>query len=122
MEHSSTVRNLIICSALLIVSISSYAFQKPANEDAKINKLISSIEHLSDAKFWRNGSLYSPSEAANHLRSKRNKAGSSIKTAEDFIIKIASSSSFSGKPYKIIYNDGSEMLVRDFLNLQLKGL
>jgi hypothetical protein len=87
---------------------------KPLTESEKIDYLIQRIENLKDAKFYRNGSLYDAKSAAAHLKMKREKAGSSIKTVHDFIEKIASTSSTTNSDYKIVFNDGEEVLAKDF--------
>lgn len=91
------------------------------NEEQKIEKLILFIEN-SDAKFIRNGSEYSAKEAAEHLRMKRRKAGSKIKTAKDFIDHIASKSYMSGEPYQMKFSNGSVINTRDILYHELKKL
>ena len=73
-------------------------------------------------KFIRNGSEYSPKEAAEHLRMKRRKAGSKIKTAEDFIDHIASKSYMSGEPYQMKFRNGSVIDIRDILYHKLKRI
>ncbi|MDP1727009.1 MAG: DUF5329 family protein [Bacteroidota bacterium] len=89
------------------------------SEEQKITQLINYIEKL-DAKFIRNGSEYTPVDAAKHLRMKREKAGKKIKTAKDFIDCIASKSSMSGEPYQIKYANGLKLNVRDVLYYELK--
>ena len=46
----------------------------------------------------------------------------SIKTAEDFIDKIASKSSMTGTEYKIVYDNGKEITTKKFLYDKLKNL
>lgn len=84
-------------------------------EKKKIEFLLAQIEAQKAAKFWRNGSPYTPKEAAKHLRMKWEKAGKAIKTAQDFIEKIASKSSMSGKAYEIELSDGTKMETKVFL-------
>lgn len=91
-------------------------------EKQKIESLISTIEHLKNAKFYRNGTLYDATTAAKHLRMKVSKAGDDIKTAQDFIEQIASKSSMTGQDYKIIYFDGKEILARKYFYDKLKTL
>ena len=43
------------------------------------------------------------------------KAGSAVKTAKDFIEKIASKSSMSGKPYEIEFDNGTKIEAKAFL-------
>ena len=90
-------------------------------EKKKIEFLLHEIEQLKGAKFWRNGSSYSPKQAADHLRMKwGSKAGSRVKTVRDFIEGIASKSSMSGKPYEIEFENGTRMKANDFLYKKLK--
>lgn len=92
------------------------------SEKAKIEFLISSIEELEGAQFERNGTLYDAQKAAAHLRMKVGRAGSRVKTAYDFIEKIASSSSMSGNDYKIVFKDGRKITSKAYLQNQLKSL
>lgn len=92
------------------------------SEKEKIYLLIESIENLKNAKFLRNGSSYEAQKAADHLRLKLNKAGSSIKTAMNFIDKLASESSYSGQPYYIVYSNGIKITSRDFLIQKLNEI
>ncbi len=112
---------------LLLFSLMTNVFfaqtKKPAlSEKEKIEQLIVSIEQLKNAKFLRNGSLYDATTAAKHLRMKWNKAGSKIKSAQEFIDQIASKSSITGNEYKIVFADGKEILAGTFLNEKLKTL
>ena len=93
--------------------------QEKISEEQKIEKLIAYIEN-NNVKFIRNGSEYSPKQAAEHLRMKRRKAGSKIKTAEDFIDHIASKSYVSGEPYQMKFSNGSVINTRDILYHELK--
>jgi hypothetical protein len=96
---------------------------KPAlTENQKIDYLITKVEKLEGAKFYRNGTWYDATAAASHLRMKREKAGKAIKTANDFINRIASESSMTGEAYKIKLKDGKEMLAKDFFITVLKEL
>jgi len=90
-------------------------------EEQKINHLIHYIEKM-DAQFIRNGVSYSSTEAADHLRMKREKAGKRIKTAKEFIDFIASKSSISGEAYQIKFKNGSVFNARDVLYYELKKL
>ena len=89
-------------------------------EKKKIEFLLHEIEQLKGAKFWRNGSSYSPKQAADHLRMKLgSKAGSRVKTVRDFIEGIASKSSMSGKPYEIEFENGTKVQANTFLYKKL---
>ncbi|MDB6003357.1 MAG: hypothetical protein JWR15_344 [Prosthecobacter sp.] len=94
----------------------------PAAEKGKIEALISHVEGLDNATFIRNGSDYSAANAAKFLRAKWKRNDKEVKTADDFIAKVASVSGTSGKPYVIRFKDGKEMPCGGYLAAQLKKL
>ena len=98
------------------------AASAPANEKQKIEALIKQVSDLKDARFVRNGSTYNSNNAATFLRRKWQANQSEVKTARDFIDKVASISGTSGKPYLIRFKDGKEIHSRDFLLGKLKTL
>ena len=55
----------------------------------------------SGCTFYRNGKRHSARVAREHLQSKRRHNAHLIDSTEEFIEKIASRSSISGKPYRI---------------------
>jgi hypothetical protein len=65
--------------------------------------------------FIRNGKAHDASEAAAHLAFKYARAKSRVSTAEDFIKRVASKSSVSGKEYLIQYPDGTVVTAFEFL-------
>jgi hypothetical protein len=69
-------------------------------KDDEIDYLISSVGK-SGCTFIRNGKRYSGRDARAHLKSKRRHNAHLIDSAEEFIEKLASKSSTSGKPYLI---------------------
>ena len=77
---------------------------------------------MKDAQFVRNGSAYNAGSAAVFLRRKWEANESEVKTARNFIDKVASFSGTSGKPYLIRFKDGGEIKSRDFLLAQLRKL
>jgi Family of unknown function (DUF5329) len=94
----------------------------PAAERQKIEALIKQVGDLKDAKFVRNGSTYEPSTAVRFLRGKWETNDAEVKTARDFIDKVASASGTSGKPYLIRFKDGRELTSRAFLFAELKKI
>ena len=84
-----------------------------AAENREIDVLLSFVA-TSDCTFIRNGKKYQPLKAREHLMKKYNYEKSRIKTAEDFITKIASRSSMSKKPYYVLC-EGKELLVEKWL-------
>ena len=55
----------------------------------------------SDVIFIRNGGEHDAAAAADHLQTKYERAGDATMTAEDFIAKLGSVSSTSGRPYRV---------------------
>ena len=94
--------------------------QSKLTEKQKIEYLIAQIAKQ-DAVFIRNGSEYAPSKAAEHLRMKYNRAGD-IQTALQFIEKLGTSSSMSGKPYLMRYKNGKTVNVGEWLKAELLKL
>ncbi len=71
-----------------------------AAENEEIDYLLSYLGD-SGCTFIRNGDEHQAKEAKEHLEMKYNYAKQRIKTAEDFIEKIASKSSLSKKQYQV---------------------
>jgi hypothetical protein len=104
---------LLLLSLLLLFPLN--ADQKPGGEADKIERLIKHIEGLSGASFIRNGSDYDAKTAARFLRGKWQREERKITTATDFIDKVGTKSSTSGKPYLIRFKDGREIPCADYL-------
>jgi hypothetical protein len=90
---------IAVGTAAVAITLMSAAVFADTTED-EIDYLISSVDK-SGCAFIRNGKRYSGSDARAHLKSKRRANARLIDSAEDFIEKIASKSSMSGKPYLI---------------------
>lgn len=93
---------------------------RAADEKERIEGLISRIENLKDAKFIRNGSSYDSKNAAKFLRAKWQAKDAEIKTADDFIDKVATFSSTTGRPYIIHFSTGREVKCGEYLKAELK--
>ena len=114
---------ILIAFALALGNLSLIQAQNlPNSEKQKIETLIKQVANLKNAKFMRNGSAYNADSAATFLRRKWQANESEVKTARDFIDKVASFSGTSGKPYVIRFKDGGQIKSRDFLLAQLKKL
>jgi hypothetical protein len=113
---------LAVVSFLLFEIKFANAASPPAVETQKIQALIQDVRDLKDATFIRNGSTYNSKSAAIFLRRKWQANQSEVKTARDFIDKVATFSGTSGKPYLIRFKDGKEIHSRDFLLARLKTL
>jgi hypothetical protein len=94
----------------------------PPHEQTRIERLISFVESQKDMKFVRNGSEYSCAEAGKFLRGKLQAMGSDVSTAREFIERIGSKSSMSGRPYHVKFADGKTMLAGQFLSEELKRI
>lgn len=98
------------------------AASKAIPENEKIDRLIESVAKMDGASFIRNGSSYASARAADHLRSKRNSAGSRIETAAQFIEHIASRSSTTGEAYQIKLPSGETVFSEDYFTRRLKEM
>lgn len=86
-----------------IISLLAVVLTAPAlatAPDQEIHYLLAAIGD-SGCAFTRNGKRHTADEAEAHLAMKYDRAGSRIKTAEAFIDRLASESSWTGKPYLI---------------------
>ena len=83
---------------LCIVMVTTMATAKES--DPEVEYLLSAVGN-SDCLFIRNGTEHPPAEAEAHLRMKYRKGARYVSSADDFIARIASKSSWSGRPYQI---------------------
>lgn len=86
-----------------IISLFAVVLTAPAlatAPDQEIRYLLTTVGD-SGCTFTRNGKQHTASEAEAHLAMKYDRAGSRIKSAEAFIDRLASESSWTGKPYTI---------------------
>jgi hypothetical protein len=113
--------SLLSLGALAVGAGSSAAAPSPL-EQARIDKLIRHVEVQKGMKFIRNGTEYSCEEAARFLRGKMDAMGAEVTSARDFIERIASKSSMSGKPYHVRFSDGRLITSAQFLGDELKRL
>jgi hypothetical protein len=112
---------LAVIFTLLVIT--TFA-QQPFTESQKIDHLINFVRNLKGVTFIRNGEEHTAQAAADHLQMKREKAGSRVKTAQEFIDKIATKSSISGELYMIRFSNGKvfpcQMVLMNELN-KLEG-
>jgi hypothetical protein len=110
---------------LLFLTFSGHLSAQNLSEEQKIEHLINFVANLKNAKFIRNGDAHDAKKAAEHLKMKREKAGSRVKTALDFIEKVATKSYFSGDFYQIKFADGKieksgDVLRRELVRIEKK--
>ena len=84
-----------------------------AAEDNEIEFLLSYVAD-SGCIFIRNGKEHQSKDASEHLEMKYNHVKDRIKSAEAFIDKIASKSSFTGRQYEALC-DGVKLSTEDWL-------
>ena len=94
--------------------------QADAEADTEIHALIQAVAE-SDCEFERNGSLHSSRAAAEHLELKYSRGKRYADSAEAFIDRLASKSSWSGKPYQMIC-DGQTQPTGDWLSATLEEI
>ena len=94
----------------------------PPHEMSRIEKLIRFVEGQKDMTFVRNGTEYSCAEAAKFLRGKMEAMGTEVTTAREFIERIATKSSMSGKAYHVKFADGRMIPSAQFLGDELKRM
>ena len=87
-------------SLLLVMVVLLPAPVFAGDTEAEIEYLITAVGE-SGCTFIRNGSRHDAEDAASHMRMKYSRGKRYATTAELFIERLASKSSFSGKPYAI---------------------
>ncbi len=92
------MKKIVFVLLALLMSLPAYA-KLNAHQEARINAMLDALSQKEDLIFVRNGSEHNCEEAVSHLRLKLGNTRNRINTAEQFIDKVASSSSVSGKPY-----------------------
>ena len=106
---------LLLSLILLAGSIATVRADTTADEEIRALK---QAVAKSGCEFNRNGSLHSAEAAAEHLELKYSRGKSYANSAEAFIDRLASKSSWSGKPYQMIC-DGEVHPAGDWLRSTL---
>ena len=96
-----------------LVAINAVPDPPKLSEDQKIESLIKIVSELKDAVFIRNGKEHDAKAAAEHVRKKWDYARKEVKTARDFIEKIATKSYIGNQPYLIRFADGRDHFQRE---------
>ena len=107
-----------LASIFTLLLTTAIALALDPQAKAEIDELISYVG-TSGVRFIRNGTEYSAAEGAQHLRDKLAKAGDRVKTTEDFITGVASTSYITGKPYLVKFADGHTQPTGDWLRAHL---
>lgn len=112
-----------ICASCCLLALTEAAQAAlDAQGQQEVSALLAFIES-SGCNFIRNGSEHSPKDARAHLQKKFDYLQDKglLDSAEDFIARAASQSSFSGEPYKVNCT-GQEQLSADWLERELQRL
>ena len=94
--------------------------EPPIKVQTEVNFLLGFVEG-SGCEFYRNGTWHDSKAAQSHLRDKYKYlvASNLVNTAEEFIERAATESSFSGKPYEVRCNGGATMTSNQWLRKEL---
>ena len=89
-----------IAALSLALALASSTALAANSADQEIQHLLSFVEG-SGCSFHRNGADHDSADAADHLRLKYRRGGRYADTAEHFIDRLASESSWTGKQYTV---------------------
>ena len=112
------MKRSLVLLILLLGSITTA--RADTHADAEIQALIQAVAE-SECEFNRNGSRHSAETAAAHLELKYSRGKRYADSAEAFIERLASKSSWSGEPYQMICN-GETQPAGDWLTVRLEAL
>ena len=111
----TSLNKLMFLVVTLLMTLPAYA-KLTAHEEARINAMLEGLAQKKDLIFVRNGDEHTCDEAVSHLRLKLGNTRNRIDTAEQFIDKVASSSSITGKPYIVKMPGKSDENAQPFLH------
>ena len=89
-----------VLPAILALLLSANSGMANEQTDAEVQYLLHFVEN-SGCTFHRNGSDHNAPDAADHLRLKYRNGGKYVNNADQFIDRLASKSSWSGKKYTV---------------------
>lgn len=105
-------KTLLICLFLVPMA------QADDHMDREIDHLLNAVAS-SDCVFIRNGKEHGPQAAKQHLSLKRRRGKRYFSSADEFVENLASSSSWSGKPYYIRCEDQVQLPASTWFNAVL---
>jgi hypothetical protein len=114
------VKDILISLLVIMVLSAAPCRARDDAETLKIAFLIASVQNLEGGRFIRNGHEYTGKEAAAHLRMKLARAGSRVRSAEDFITLCASRSYLSGSAYLIKLPGGKVIPTQEYFQGKLQ--
>ena len=108
-----TVKRFIAALFISLLMLKSLHVQSADTAEREVRLLIDAIA-ASHCDFNRNGRQHKAAEAAAHLEVKYARAGRHINSADEFITQLASSSSFTGRPY-LMSCEGDTLPAEDWM-------
>ena len=116
-------RHLLASAAALDSMASEAALAAPAPmEQARIDRLIHHVELQNGLVFIRKGREYPCEQAAKFLRGKTESMGKEVSAVREFIERIATRSSTSGKPHQIRLANGTLLPAGQYLIDKIKRI
>ena len=109
----------LIISVVILALVSEMSPADTAEDE--IQYLLNTVGE-SNCSFIRNGKSHDAADAQSHLEMKYGRGKPWVDSAEQFIERIASESSFSGDPYQIDCPDQPPRPTGDWLTEQLETL
>jgi hypothetical protein len=112
--------NMRTATACVLAALAMLPGALPAaTMDEEIDYLLATVG-ASNCTFIRNGKSYAAKSAQDHLQMKRKRGKRYYDSTDEFIDRIASKSSFSGKPYRIQCGDGPEQTATAWFSALLR--
>ena len=108
-----TVKRFIAALGMSMLMLKPLHLQGADSTEREVRLLIDAIA-ASHCDFNRNGRQHTAAEAAAHLELKYARAGRRIDSADEFITQLASSSSFTGRPY-LMSCEGDTLPAEDWM-------
>ncbi len=118
-HHRHRALTAWITLALTLLLATTPARSAPTEQAEQTIRHLIGYASASDMTFVRNASEYTPQEAAEHMLKKYRHFRDDIETAGDFIELCASKSLLSGKPYRVIDQQGNALPTSDWLRTEL---
>ncbi|WP_431222990.1 YfeK family protein [Serratia sp. L9] len=103
----------------LLITLPAFA-KLNAHEEARIAAMLNALGQKQGLIFVRNGDDHTSAEAVEHLKLKLGNTRKRLNTAEQFIDKVASVSSISGKPYYVKIAGQPDVSAKIYLNQLIK--
>ena len=98
------MNRILVAVLLAVLASSSWAADQ---NDQEIQYLLEYVA-ASGCTFHRNGSNHDSADAADHLRLKYSRGGKYVNSADQFIDRLASESSWTGRAYTVTCDGATE--------------